>query len=209
MPAQQLVFIDESGDTGFKIGSSRFFAIAMVVFNDLDSGGRSLHAEATAACINAISQKYRIKPEYRFSKSSHQNREHFFRSMAECHFAVYALVVDKAKISSKELRESPRKFYNFFLKMLLDKNPIQYAKVKLDGERSRTLGQAIRTYLRQQCPTTVHSFDFADSRKNKLIQLADMVCGAIYYSYNKNSEFYADRWQKLLSDKIKNIWEFK
>lgn len=40
-----LVLIDESGDTGFKESSSRYFVLTMVVFKDGDDAGRYLLAE--------------------------------------------------------------------------------------------------------------------------------------------------------------------
>ncbi len=46
-----LVLIDESGDTGFKEGSSRFFVMTMIVFDDNDGDGRYPSAEETSLTI--------------------------------------------------------------------------------------------------------------------------------------------------------------
>lgn len=51
---------------------------------------------------------------------------------------------------------------------------------------------------------------FTDSRKNNLIQLADMVVGAVARSYSDNRKD-ANRWLNVLKsrDKIKSIGDFK
>ena len=62
-----LVFIDDSGDPGFnfKKGSSRFFIIAAVIFND------ELEAEKTAVSIKELRRKLNFPDdvEFKFNKS--------------------------------------------------------------------------------------------------------------------------------------------
>lgn len=54
-----LVFIDDSGDPGFKInrGSSRYFVIALVIFKD------ELEAEKTAVAIKELRRSFKF-PDY-------------------------------------------------------------------------------------------------------------------------------------------------
>jgi len=46
-----LVLIDESGDTGFKDSSSRYFVMTLVVFKECDAHGRYPMAEHTSNAI--------------------------------------------------------------------------------------------------------------------------------------------------------------
>jgi hypothetical protein len=50
---------------------------------------------------------------------------------------------------------------------------------------------------------------FAESHRNNLIQLADMVAGAIARSYRKDDRNEHDRWRKMLGSKIQNVWDFR
>jgi Protein of unknown function (DUF3800) len=195
-----LVVIDESGDTGFKNGSSRYFVMTMVVFQPLESGGRCEKAEHTAGIIKAAMKAAKHVPEYHFTQCSHTVRNHFFNALnaEECDFCVYSLVVDKELITSPHLRKSPKDFYNFVLKQLLSHNPIQGARVKVDGSARKDFKKALTSYLRQGQDGMVHSLKFVDSKKDVLIQLADMACGAI-----------AKEYRMRLGKRIKNIWKFQ
>jgi len=62
-----IVFVDESGDSGFSIekGSSKVFVIACVIFDD------ELEAEKTAVAIKELkrSLKFSDKTEFKFNGS--------------------------------------------------------------------------------------------------------------------------------------------
>jgi hypothetical protein len=69
-----LVFIDESGDPGFRLekGSSSVFVAALVAFRD------PAQARAAHATIEATAARLRIKPEFKFSKCRPEVRDAFF-----------------------------------------------------------------------------------------------------------------------------------
>jgi len=79
-----LVFIDESGDPGFKVtkGSSAAFAVAMVAFAD-----RQVAIDAQAA-IKAAATAHRVFPEFKFSKSRPEVRDLFFETVAPFKFCL-------------------------------------------------------------------------------------------------------------------------
>jgi hypothetical protein len=105
-------------------------------------------------------------------------------------FRVRALVVDKRRIHSPQLRNRKDYFYNYFVRMLFehDNDRLQGARVKIDGTGSHELVRALKVYLRQQLSEgKIAKLSFADSREDNLIQLADMVAGAIARSYREGS----------------------
>lgn len=203
-----LVLIDESGDPGFKIarGSSRVFVVAMVIFDDFEE------AERTSATIGQLRQQLNVKPEFKFNKSHHTVRDGFFQGIARHRFRIRALVVIKDRIHSQQLRTDTNRFYNYFVQMLLkhDNGTLANARIKIDGSGDRQFKKKLRTYLRRQLDERIHSMRFADSRRDNLIQLADMSAGAIARSYNPDRKD-ATRWHDMLrqSGKIGDIWEFK
>ena len=203
-----LVLIDESGDAGFKLarGSTPHFVVAMVIFDGFKE------AERASAIIEAARVSLRIKPEFKFNKCSAQVKDGFFEAVASCKFSVRALVVDKSKIYSENLRDNKDRFYNFFVKTLLqhDNNALAGARVKIDGSGDREFKRELAAYLKRESEAgKIASVKFSESHRDNLIQLADMVAGAIARSYREGDRNTHDRWRKMLNSKIRNVWDFQ
>src|SRR3990167_2005083 len=99
-----LVFIDDSGDTGFKFGkgSTRFFVIALVIFED------ELEAEKTAVAVKDLrrSLKFPDDVEFKFFKSSQNIRLKFLKIIVGFRFRIRCLVIDKTILRSSELKSN-------------------------------------------------------------------------------------------------------
>ncbi|PKM05625.1 MAG: DUF3800 domain-containing protein [Gammaproteobacteria bacterium HGW-Gammaproteobacteria-4] len=180
-----LVLIDESGDAGFKLvrGSSSHFVVAMVVFDDF---GEAERASAAIAALRTTRHR----------------------------FSVRALVVDKSVIYSDSLRERKDLFYNYFVQMLLrhDHGALQGARIKIDGSGDRHFKNELNSYLRQQLHAgQVKSIRLTESHRDNLIQLADMVAGAILRSYRDKERKDAKRWRQVLArnGKLGDVWDFR
>lgn len=204
-----LVSIDESGCPGFKLtkGSTPYFVVGMVIFKDFTQ------AENASKAIALLRQTLRVNPEFKFSKTSAIVKDKFFSEVCRYEFEVMALVINKSTIYSPELRNDTDSFYNYFVKLLMqhDDNVLQDASIKIDGSGDKEFKNALTTYLRKELGEhKIKKFRFIDSQKDNLIQLADMVAGAIARSYSENRKD-ANRWLDVLKRgrKIKNIWDFK
>ena len=207
--APMLVLIDESGDPGFKMarGSSPYFVVAMVIFDDLGE------AELTGKAIAVLRNKLRLKTEFKFFKSHDDVKDAFFECVCARRFSVRAIVVDKSAIYSENLRDRKDLFYNYFVKMLLrhDRGALQKARIKIDGSGDRSFRNELNTYLRRECDTSqITGIRFANSCNDTLIQLADMVAGAILRSCRDDRKD-SRRWRKMLerAGRIDNIWPFR
>jgi hypothetical protein len=205
-----LVLIDESGDPGFKLvrGSSSHFVMTMVIFDDF------VEAECTAADIADLRQRLRLKSEFKFSKCRDDIKDAFFECVCAHRFVVRAVAVDKSAIYSEGLRERKELFYNYFVKLLLshDGGVLADARVKIDGSGDRRFKQELNAYLRRQLQAgQVHSVRFAESHRDDLIQLADMVSGAIFRSYRRQDRQHASRWRQKLSraGRLGDVWDFR
>lgn len=134
----------------------------------------------------------------------------FFAAVSGCKFSVRAIVIEKAKIYSSYLRTEADSFYNFFVNKLIqhDGGVLQGASIKIDGSGDREFRRALETYLRRQVAVgKIAKFRFAESHRDNLIQLADMVTGAIARSYSNRPD--ADRWRQQIKRKIGDVWEFR
>ncbi len=207
-----LVFIDDSGDPGFKFskGSTSHFIIAMVIFDD------ELEAEKTAIAIKELKRKigFNKKTEFRFFKTCRDYRIEFLKTVSKFNFRIRCLIVDKSKIYSEELKNNKNSFYAYFIKEVLkhNNNTIINAKVKLDGSGDRIFRKSFLMYLRRELNSEnkkiIKNCKMVNSTGNVLIQLADMVAGSINRSQNKGKKDSND-YIKIIEKRIENKWFFK
>lgn len=207
-----LVFIDDSGDPGFKLdkGSTSHFVIAMVIFDD------ELEAEKTAITIKELKRQIRFgdNVEFRFFKTSKNIRIKFLEAINKFDFRVRCLVVDKSIIHSQELRSNKNSFYAYFIKEVLkhSDSTILNAKIRIDGSGDRIFRKNFFTYLRRELNTDekkiMHNCRMVDSKSNVLVQMADMIAGSINRAYNFKKfdhRIYKDIIQKHFEDE----WYFQ
>lgn len=210
-----LIFIDDSGDPGFKVtkGSTNVFVIGLIIFDD------ELEAEETALKIKKLRRELGLKDdfEFKFNKCRNHFRCKFLETVKDSKFRIRAIVMKKNKIYGSTLRTSTESFYNYAIKTVLKYHggTIENAKIRIDGRGNRIFKRSLSTYLRRELNQPFdkkkkHVFKdlkFRDSKKDVLIQLADMVTGAIYRSYNKDktdSKHYIE----IIRNRIDNIWNF-
>jgi len=171
--------------------------MAMVIFDNFKS------AEQTSLTIKELRESLGVKPEFKFNKSSYEQRDMFFRAIAQHNFSIQALVVDKKIIRSQQLKQRKDSFYNFFIRNLLayDNKVLINATVKIDGSGNKELQNAMLGYLRKQIGSgKVNKYKIVDSKKDNLIQLADMAVGAIARAYSAKRKD-SDRWLNMLQNK--------
>jgi hypothetical protein len=207
-----LIFIDDSGDPGFKLkkGSSAVFVIVMVIFKD------NLVAEETALCIKKLKRElgFRDEYEFKFNKCSRDLRMKFLQSIRKYNFDIRAIVVIKEKIFSPTLRGSKDKFYNFIIRNLLSHYEDKFfdkATVKIDGRASKILRKDFDHYLRKMVNSPgknrIGRIKHVNSKSDMLIQFADMAAGSIHRSYNVQKVDHADYLAIIKNRTL--IWEFK
>jgi hypothetical protein len=202
-----LVFIDESGDPGFKVqrGSTPDFTAALVAFQDTEQ------ARLAQRAIEATASRLRIHPEFKFSKCRPEVRDAFFAAVLPYDFRVRAIAVRKEKIYSPHRRTNKERFYSFFVKSMLkyDDGLLSQARIVIDGSGDRLFKREINAYFRAHLGGgRVKEIRFANSKSDPLVQLADMCVGAIARSY-KHKRSDASRWREILRPKIDDVWDFK
>ncbi|MBI4028847.1 MAG: DUF3800 domain-containing protein [Candidatus Blackburnbacteria bacterium] len=209
MTAKQLVFIDDSGDPGFKIqkGSSPLFVIALVIFDD------NLIAEEVSLAVKKLRRelKFPDDTEFKFHKSRLEVKRKFLQTISKHDFRIRAIVVKKDRIYSNFLRTSKESFFNYVVMQVLKHSSkyLNQAKLKFDKRGEKRIRNELRAYLSRELDNKHnHIFSdlkFVDSKQNVLIQTADMVasCIAAYYK-GKNPELYG-----IIKKRIESDWEFK
>ncbi len=206
-----LVFIDDSGDPGFKLrkGSSPVFVISLVIFDD------ELEAEKTSLSIKELRRKLKVSDryEFKFNKTNRIFRNDFFDTVKSFKFRTRAIVVKKEVIYSPRLKTYIENFYNYVVMQVLRHNggTIKNAKIKFDKRGEKIIRNELRAYLSKQLDNKnkkiFKNLKFVDSRQNTLIQLADMIAGAIFASYSEKDKSYLESLKKV--GRIEDIWVFK
>lgn len=207
-----LVFIDDSGDPGFKLekGSTRFFVIATIIFKD------ELEAEKTAVAIKELRRSLRLPDdlEFKFNKSSRKTREEFLNTINRFDFKVRSLVIDKSLIRSQELKENKNSFYSYAIKLVLKHSGgcILDAKIKIDGSGDRSFRRTLLSYLRKHLnfkqKKIMKNCKLVNSRGNVLIQMADMIAGSVRRSYDSSKEDYK-AYKTIIKKHIDDEWNFR
>jgi hypothetical protein len=212
-----LVFIDDSGDAGFKIGqgSSKSLVIACCVFEAHQS------AESTAEAIRSYRHTLGWHPlqEFKFSKTRSDIRRGFMEAVRAQDFFVRAVIMQKGKIYSAHLQQDHRSFYNYAIQTVLSNSngTIRDASIKIDGSGDRTYKKAAIAYLRREVNKrsgggVVRKAGFVDSKGDQLIQLADMVAGAIRHSVDSDRADAGDYrgllTPRLVRDRRSDVWDW-
>ncbi|MDR0423728.1 MAG: DUF3800 domain-containing protein [Rickettsiales bacterium] len=196
------LFIDESGDTGTIRSPTRYFVIAVIIFDDTGN------MNSISNAIEDFKNKEKINGELHFCKTPNNIKDKFFYFINKFNFKAKSICVNKDELRSEFLIKNPEKLYNYMLKLLLDNlNNEKHFNIIIDGKGNKVLERQLKSYLKTNTKLKVKNIKAKDSRSETLLQLADMVASAIGYSYNKNKE-NKSKWKNIISDKI-DIWNFR
>jgi hypothetical protein len=185
-----LVFIDESGDPGMKAkaGSSKFFVMVAVLFQDLTA------AEACDARIAELRRGRGGRREYKFANTKPADRQVFFEAVVEYDFFYLAFVLNKEKLWSPSFSDK-EKFWSYTASLLVNnaKTHLEEATIVIDKCGDRGFQQQLRVYLQRKINVPggtrhVKKVKMEDSRSNNLLQLADMICGSVARSFMVDKE---------------------
>lgn len=161
-------------------GSSPYFCILAVVFPDLFS------ADACERAIIGHRREMKRSPgyEFHFTNSANFARTAFLQCVAQEQFSYDAFVIDKKRLYSPKFNDA-KHFYEFAAKLVCDNagSVMTNAKVVIDKNGDRAFLKRLQTSLKLLTGANgsqiVKKVTMQDSKSNDLVQLADMVCGAV------------------------------
>ena len=189
-----IVLIDESGDCGFKFdrGSSDYFTCVAVLFSD---GGA---AEACDRNIHRLQRELKRPPQYEFhfSHCSDRVRHVFLRTLDAEAFRYAGFVVEKKKLYEKRFR-NPKQLYEFAVRLAREQVEavLEDAKVIIDKNGDRKFKEQLERSLKAHMTDAdgvcgIKRVTMETSHSNNLVQLADMVCGAVGRSFTSGDDSF-------------------
>jgi len=200
----QYHFLDDSGDPGLegKASSSSHFALAMV----------QLTERAPLPDLQRIRQQLHLPAsfEFKYHKTTIEQKALFFRSVRSLPFRVRAVVVHKSGLPDKYLTLSGQELtVEFIVNLALRASPLDIADdiLVIDAAKRAFLWR-LRVRLSQECRRLkrVRSFRTivgGDSSRDDGLQLADMIIGATrQHVMGIESSHY-----RTFADKVIDLWE--
>jgi hypothetical protein len=204
-----LVFVDESGDCGMKKkkGSSDLFVVAAIIFFE------NIDANACDVAIEEIKTEClkRATCEFKFNKCCHDYRMRFFQKIIRLDFLYVAFVFNKAKMYGPGF-QFKEPFYKYCCKLLFEsaKPYLKEASVTIDRSGDRNFRNQLQKYLKAKINTsheTIKKLKAEPSHSNNLLQMADMICGAVARSF-KSGKKDCGEYRRIVSDHELgvNVW---
>ncbi|MFE1082488.1 DUF3800 domain-containing protein [Brevibacterium sediminis] len=211
VPPSMLVYVDDSGDGGFKFdsGSSSHLIMAAVVFKDLDQ--MSALKAAFERCRAATGHK----AEFKFAKTKDRVKDSFFAEIEPVEFKARVIVINKNLIWARKYRQNASMLKNLAIHQLLDHGfgHIRDAKVFLDGQDTKAFGIPDSHYVMNSVkPGAIREVKFADSKSTIGVQLADMVAGAVNWRVRTHKHQVPKYFEILFPRMIQpegTLWHFK
>lgn len=200
------VYLDESGDTGFRFdsGSSRYFVVALLLCPDplpLNGAIEDLRSELG----------YDARYEFKFQKSSEDIRSRFLKLLTRHELLIRCVVVDKQVLAWSAMKKSET-FYQYLLGLLLTNDDLRLADATLiidQRARDKRNKQSLTTYLRRAANESgagtrkIKTIRYHESHRDNLLQAVDMVAGALFTHYRDGNTSYT----RIIRSKIDDIWE--
>lgn len=200
-----LVFLDESGDCGFKFdsGSSELFTCVGVFFAD---------AFAASACDRGIDElrgKLNLKRDFEFHFTNcHDNiRRRFLNAVRQEQFTYHGFILNKRQLAPGSFRNKQAFYDNVVGWVCENARPLMNdAKVVIDecGDREfrRRLATALKRRMNdEEGVRRIRKVQMEVSHSNNLLQLADMICGAVARDYSGKDQTY----RKLIRPRERRI----
>lgn len=180
--ARQHIFVDESGGTDLpneESGVGDYYVIAGVII-PADS-----HAELTRAAEQIVSE-HAGTGELKSSSigGNTDRRRRVLQDIARHKFAFYSLVVNKARIWRDSGLQWRPSFYKFLHRMFYAQIKRAFLEVEIlaDQHGRSAFMESFKTYI-SDLGSLFDTFEFASSRANPPLQLADVIAGTIRRVY--------------------------
>lgn len=206
MAVTMLIFIDESGDTGIRRSkiSSRYFVLTAIFFDTLEA------AERANEVVKEVRKELKRSDSLEFKFSTGTNNDAktlFLKKLSKCDFRYRSVVIDKKVLIQREPNPENGIYMLVADQLFLRaKDRIKNATVFMDlisKSFMRDFNQYLKKRLNTDIEKLVGEIKHRDSKGNNLLQLADMVCGAIYRKYNRND----DTFYKLIKKREEDLWK--
>ena len=210
MKANQIehLFVDESGDLGPY--GSKYFTVVAVKVSDQNTMRRIMKKVRT----NILKKKQKQLSEIKANNSSRRVREYVLRNIASSDCAIFAVVIEKARIFS-HLYEVKEKLYNYFCGVLLSGVRTESRKLIIvidKRSKNKLIREDLINYLKSRLNRSHKDLSieiyYNDSYTNAGLQVADFAAWAINRKFNTGDTEHYSKIEKKISNKSSmELWK--
>lgn len=188
------IFLDESGELGFKPSSSKYFVITLL---SCDEGEiYALRRIIRKIREKIIKKKIKKYPELKGNNSSDKIRKEVLERFMKTNSEVFVIILEKAKVY-EYLRDKKNKLYNYISNLILNECSFDTSSLCLIVDKSksnRSLREDFDNYIRRSLTKKSESCKLVikheNSRNEAVLQVLDFVSWAIFRNYeHKDPKF--------------------
>ena len=217
------IYIDESGDLGFKNlgkkGCSTFFTVAALKANTDELNNR-IGRIPKRVRQKHLKKKEKLRNEFKFSKSSVETRKRFLKDIMKIdNLRMYSITIDKRSVDSNYFLKKPIILYSFLMRELIQRC--------LSGKRKKNARPGRLCFDKYVPYSLIEEFEgyviFSDKVKKQItnipkieithedsvrvpaIQVVEFIVGAVNTKYERNNEMYFD----IIKNKINHHLYFR
>jgi len=189
------IYLDESGDLGFKKGSTKYFVISFIA---MDTKTNLLLKRK----IKKVKEKHKIRKdiEIKGSKSNHSLRTDVLKEICSLPIDIYSITTKKQGIN-KSLRKDTNIFYNYMVNLILvpyiERSKISNLCLIADLRINKvSKGMRFGDYLKYKLffENSLYKIkleiEYLDSRTSYGLQAVDFIANSIFKSYEQSDDRY-------------------
>lgn len=195
------VYIDETGDLGFGVGSTSHFTISALVF-DNSSDKHKLEQMVRRTRKRKVPHVHELKG----CDMNLQQKLFFWQQIHSIPFSIYSICVKKKNVNH-ELRFAKSRLYNWITRKLIDKIPLdkEESSLHIEIDRSKNayerknFNRYIRAHIEARVDPNVKISIFHESSiDSRCIQAIDIFSHGIHHKYASNDS----SWYDIFKDKV-------
>jgi hypothetical protein len=196
------IFLDESGELGFKEASSKYFIITLLSCDENEL--YEIRRIIKKVRLKIIKKKIRKYPELKGNNSTDKIREEVLNKFNKTRSEIFVIILEKSQVF-EYLKNKKNKLYNYISNLILNECSLENSNISLVVDKSKTnrsLREDFDNYIRKNivekndnCKLTIKH---ENSQKDSCLQVLDFVSWAIFRNYeHKDSRFI-----EIIKDKI-------
>src|SRR3989338_417132 len=196
------IFLDESGELGFKESSSRYFIITLLSCDENEI--YSLRRIIIKVREKIVKKEVKRFPELKGNNSSDKIRFEVLQRFSKTNSEVFVIVLEKSKVY-EYLKDKKNKLYNYISNLILNECSFDDLSVCLIVDKSkptRSLREDFDNYARKRLAEKAQLNNLIikheNSQNEPCLQVLDFVSWAIFRSYESKD----CRFIEIIKDKI-------
>jgi hypothetical protein len=196
------IFLDESGELGFKDSSSKYFVITLLICDESEI--YALRRIIKKVREKLIKKKLKRYPEIKGNNSSDKIRIEVLQRFMKTNAEVFTIILEKSKVY-EYLKDKKNKLYNYISNLILNECSLENDSVCLVVDKSKTnrslredFDNYIRNNINQKNSSCRLIIKHENSQKEACLQVLDFISWAIFRNYEYNDSKFIE----IIKDKI-------